>query len=380
MSGNASSKATWKRSSCDRCRSQKLRCDRNNAGLPTDACLRCSKSQADCVTSSTRPTGRPSTRNQGRTSSIDSNVMYTSVPSDHRFSSDMGDIATDVSFNSFLNQIVVQSHDFSTHEDLFSDLLTSRPTQGNFSAPGSLLQQSYQPGMHQPTTPEQQIPTHMETTGLQLSEIHYELSKQLYAVKMTPWEVKTILELKLSDESDSLQTHLHPLACVANTSSKLSKLLSSQSISLTSHATHLLTALTCYILVVSIYDAIFSRVLDWLVMHSNRSSFSQSPSPAIYLGGLQVPPSQTPAGNMLVVLAKHQLHPIEELMGLPDHFRISSRSDETVRPGETGLLQGSFGQTLLNAIMKQGEDRETRQDDIVCVHSLKKKMSQIKTI
>lgn len=380
MSENASLKATWKRSSCDRCRSQKLRCDRDNAGLPTDACLRCSKSQANCFTSSTRPTGRPSTRNQGRTSSIDSNVMYTGVPSDHRFSSDMGDTASDVSLDCFLNQIVVQSHDFSTHEDLFSDLLTSRPTQGSFPGPNNLLQQSYQSDMHQLPTPEQQIPTHVENTGLHLSEIHYELSKQLYAVKMTPWEVKTILELKSSGESDSLQTHLHPLACVANTSSKLSKLFSSQSTSLTSQATHLLTALTCYILVVSIYDAIFSRVLDWLAMHSNRSSFPQSPGTAIYLGGLQVPPSQTLPGSMLVVLVKHQLQPIEELMGLPDHFRISSRSDETARPGETGLLQGPFGQTLLNAVMKQGEDREMRQDDIMCIHSLKKKMRQIKTI
>lgn len=115
-------------------------------------------------------------------------------------------------------------------------------------------------------------------------------------------------------------------------------------------------------------------------MNSNRSSFPQSPVPAIYLGGLQIPPSESLPGSLLVVLTKHQLQPIEELMGIPDHFRISSRSDETARPGEIGLLQNPFGQTLLNAVMKRGEDRETRQDDIMSTYLLKKKMRQIRNI
>lgn len=46
-----------RRVACDRCRDQKLRCPRVNS--TSEQCARCLRARAKCVTSSTRPTGRP---------------------------------------------------------------------------------------------------------------------------------------------------------------------------------------------------------------------------------------------------------------------------------------------------------------------------------
>lgn len=49
--------AVNKRAACDRCRDQKLRCSRVNSG--TEPCNRCLRARAICITSSSRPNGRP---------------------------------------------------------------------------------------------------------------------------------------------------------------------------------------------------------------------------------------------------------------------------------------------------------------------------------
>lgn len=49
--------AVTKRAACDRCRDQKLRCPRVNSA--TEPCNRCLRAHAICVTSSSRPNGRP---------------------------------------------------------------------------------------------------------------------------------------------------------------------------------------------------------------------------------------------------------------------------------------------------------------------------------
>ncbi|KAI1375116.1 hypothetical protein F4677DRAFT_423202 [Hypoxylon crocopeplum] len=124
---------------------------------------------------------------------------------------------------------------------------------------------------------------------------------------------------------------------------------------------------------------IFSKVLDHLIKDAKSSSpSSQSIIPKIYLGGLPIPPSQTLPGSLLVHLTEHQLQPIEELMGLPDHYRISSRSYEKNMFREIGLFEGQHGQAFLNAVIRLGESRDPRHDDIRSVRSLNMKMRQTK--
>ena len=60
------------RSACDRCRRQKLRCPRSNQSRDSQPCARCLSVGAQCVTSSSRPLGRPRTAGvaEQRTKSI----------------------------------------------------------------------------------------------------------------------------------------------------------------------------------------------------------------------------------------------------------------------------------------------------------------------
>ncbi|KAK4164412.1 hypothetical protein QBC43DRAFT_50272 [Cladorrhinum sp. PSN259] len=51
--------AIHKRYACDRCRDQKLRCLRDEHNGPDEACARCQRAGALCVTSDARPLGRP---------------------------------------------------------------------------------------------------------------------------------------------------------------------------------------------------------------------------------------------------------------------------------------------------------------------------------
>lgn len=48
------------RSACDKCRSQKLKCDQSSNSNDSGKCTRCLKSNSDCITSAPRPSGRPS--------------------------------------------------------------------------------------------------------------------------------------------------------------------------------------------------------------------------------------------------------------------------------------------------------------------------------
>src|SRR5690242_6982052 len=60
------------RSACDRCRGQKLRCARSDQSKSSEPCARCLRVGVQCVTSSSRPLGRPRTTGvaERRTKSI----------------------------------------------------------------------------------------------------------------------------------------------------------------------------------------------------------------------------------------------------------------------------------------------------------------------
>ncbi|KAF5021535.1 hypothetical protein F66182_6417 [Fusarium sp. NRRL 66182] len=142
--------------------------------------------------------------------------------------------------------------------------------------------------------------------------------------------------------------------------------------------TQLLIALSCYLKIVSIYGIIFSKVLDCLSATSKTSTAAyQKPPVTLYVGGMPIPSNETLSGNILVHLVEHDLHQIEQLMGLPEHYRVSSTAKDG-KDGELGLFSSQHSQSLLNAAIQLGEDRDGNHDDIRCVRALKIVMRQIK--
>ncbi|KAF5705642.1 hypothetical protein FGLOB1_7849 [Fusarium globosum] len=421
MAGDFSNRAPWKRSACDRCRAQKLRCHRDS-GHSTDACLRCLKSGIECVTSKARPTGRPPSRQvqptvvveQGDTSSS-SHTTDSSPSAGGTDMSNMMNFEYDLSLDNILDSIGMQHSDFIVNDNILVDIspLSSCQSTSQHSVAQAQAQaqaQTVDPSTIQSTASyhfntlpstssmDSALPMRSDHVELLLSRLHSKLSAQLYSIRSSPWDVKGTLNLSLAHQGvgqDFENCESHPLVQVSQACTELERLLSGlrapasaehtpSTFSYTPavpprlRTTQLLIALSCYIQIVSIYGIIFSKVFDYLLSTSKTSVGSYQSSPlTLYIGGLPIPPNETLSGNLLVHLIEHQLHQIEQLMGLPEHYRVSSRAKDT-KDGELGLFGSQHSQSLLNAAIQLGEDRDGNHDDIRCVRALKIVMRQIK--
>lgn len=252
------------------------------------------------------------------------------------------------------------------------------------------------------------IPTcNIDRFEILLSQLHLELCNLLCCVRSAPWDVQDALRLTLSPEINGRQDgeigDAHPLIQVSKVSRELESLLDSlhPSLGAAEHSaltisypsgppslctTQLLVALSCYIQIVSIYDSIFSTVFEYLASGGAATSLTSVPSsqqhpttPTLYLAGLPILPNRKLCGTLLVHQIEHQLERIEMLVGLPEHYRISSKSGDDGRDVGSGLFAGQHSQSLLNAVFQLGEFRPG-EHNTRCVRSLKMKMRQIKDL
>ncbi|KAH8124065.1 hypothetical protein FP744_10005647 [Trichoderma asperellum] len=428
MGSDFNTRAPWKRSACDRCRFQKLRCYRDE-GRSSGACNRCIKSGIKCVTGMTRPTGRPPAR---QTTMIDPNELVTppktsdASPADRNINrGDVGivNLEFDFSLESVLERIGIQQTDLTLSNDLddicsFSPPLTSLPStppvadmsqhargdlDSSTQSTGALYQFSNCLLMPQAGPTDPGLPAYnTDRVEILLSKLHLDLCNQLLYVQSASWDVQDALRFTLSLESsgshDGEMGKEHPLVSVARASRELERLLASLRLStgLVEHTpltmsyhpgppplctTQLLVALTCYLQIVSINDSIFTAVIEYLAsggpptpLTPLPSSHYQTSTPTLYLGGLPVLPSWKLCGTLLVHQIEYQLERIETLFGLPEHCRVSSKPGDDSKDVVTGLFAGQQSQSLLNAVFRPGEDH-TR-----CVRSLKSKMRQMKDL
>jgi hypothetical protein len=152
--------------------------------------------------------------------------------------------------------------------------------------------------------------------------------------------------------------------------------------------TQLLLALSCYIQIVSIYDSVFSSVFEHSTSSGHATSLAvvsslqqqeQPSTPTLYLGGLPILPSRKLCATLLAHQIEHRLERIEMLVGLPEHYRVSTKSGDDGKDVANGLFAGQHSQSLLNAVFQLGEFRPGEYDTR-CVSSLKLKMRQVKDL
>lgn len=428
MGGDFNTRAPWKRSACDRCRFQKLRCYRDE-GRSSGACNRCIKSGIKCVTGMTRPTGRPPAR---QPTIIDPNERLTppktsdASPSDGSFNrADIGivNLEFDFSLDSVLDRIGIQQTDLTLSNDLddicsFSPPLTSLPStppatempqhargdlDSSTQSTGPLYQYNNCLLMPKGGPTDLGMPVYnIDRVEILLSKLHLELCNQLFYVRSASWDVQDALRFTMSPESsgnyDGEIGKEHPLVSVAKASRELERLLASlrPSTGAAEHApltmpyhagppplctTQLLVALSCYLQIVSINDSIFTAVIEYLAsggpptpLTPLSSCHHQTSAPTLYLGGIPILPNWKLCGILLVHQIEYQLERIETLFGLPEHYRVSSKPGDDGKDVVTGLFAGQQSQSLLNAVFRPGEDH-TR-----CVRSLKSKMRQMKDL
>jgi hypothetical protein len=219
--------------------------------------------------------------------------------------------------------------------------------------------------------------------GLQISALHHDLTQQISMLRSVPWDTTEVLRLtSIDDPSFESVNHftgknapLNPLAGISKSSIEFAKLLrtfqvgSGASGNETQHTgtnntrsplsaasrlsmSELLTTISCYILIVSIYDTIFSRC----IAPSSQASETH-PGPKLFLGGIEVPMTPNMLNHLLFRILDSQLRPIEELLDLPSEFCVSWKRDTSDSEKETGLFSGRRGQSLLTALIQMEMER-----------------------
>ena len=364
--------------------------------------------------------------------STSSETNDTSPGDGNRVDTSTINLDCDMSLDSFLDSIRMQQADPVLDNDLDNmddmhdiHLFSQQPTGLRGNSPSALVPQQARGDLgssSQPAEPSYQfnnsllvsrasptdpgLPAYStDRVEILLSHLHLELCNLLFCVRSGPWDVQDALRLTISGESNYRQDgdigDTHPLVQVAKISKELERLLASYRPStrvgvhtpliMTYNAgspslstTQLLVALSCYIQIVSIYDSIFSTVFEHLVGSSQATSLTalsspqqQLSSPTLYLGGLPILPSRKLCATLLAHQIEHRLERIEMLVGLPEHYRVSSKSGDDGKDVTYGLFAGQHNQSLLNAVFQGGELR-SGEHDTRCVRSLKSKMRQVK--
>ncbi|KAH6662137.1 hypothetical protein B0J14DRAFT_610951 [Halenospora varia] len=413
MVGDFNTRAPWKRSACDRCHFQKLRCYRDE-GHSFGTCNRCIKSGTKCVTSMTRPTGRPPSR---QPTTIDtSEISNTSDTNDTSpdGSINRADVGTvnlefDFSLDGVLEGIGMQQTDLTLIHDL-DDIYSFSPQQTSLQTTPPAAEIPQLDSSNQSTGPLYQFneglliqrvgPTDLglpaysiERVDILLSKLHLELCNQLCYVRSAPWDVQDALRFTMSPESSGSHEgdigKENPLVLVAKASRELERLLESlrpstgsaeyTPLSMSYHngtpalcTTQLLVALSCYIQIVSINDCIFTTAIEYLAGGGHTtplpslSLHQQTSTPMMYLGGLPILPNWKLCGTLLVHQIEHQLERIEMLVGLPEHYRVLSKPGDDGKDVVTGLFAGHQSQSLLNAVFQLGKFRPGEDDTRCC--------------
>lgn len=402
-----------KRSACDRCRTQKLGCMRIN-GHPNDACMRCVRSQAECATTSSRRPGRPVRPVRPARS-----AAMPSPTATHPALEVTGPMEVDVRMDMELNVNMEETLDFAA---LDLPLTFFAPADAaSFFWHGqnaeSIAFNDVDYGLGDDRSPCMPILDHRRSASISslpqkhhqlLFHIHQKLSNLLLLVQTTQFDLAEVLRvtcvhpgispnpLKTISEpptnhhnststitspspsptppsSSSSSSPYNPLAAITTHSAEFLDLLRSIHSSVDPAQTNspptadLLTVLSCYILLLSIYDCILA---EFLAQSTTKPAFLDNAlqsAPALALGGLVVPLAPTLPAYLLLSLLNNQVLPIEMCLGLPEVFRTceGSRGAPGAEPGQgdvqkTGLFGGPGGQALCMSLVQVEMERGVR--------------------
>jgi hypothetical protein len=265
-------------------------------------------------------------------------------------------------------------------------------------------------GMMQLLNP-QPSPTNFDH-GLHLSLLQRELSKQLFTLNSMPWDMTKVMRLtcmhdttidpSLSPSQADLKMN-NPLARIAKTSAEFARLLCSVQIpSIASDANNttkknasplssihprlsiadLLTILSCHMLTISIYDSIFCHFIEQALHNRGAINVIFQSAPKLFLGGIAVPPRLDMLSHFLYWVTGSQLRPIEMLLGLPDEFCVSFRSNVVINDKKTGLFSGQSGQLLFSTLMRVETERASGDErgGLGVIESLKESIRRIQDL
>ncbi|KAI0485720.1 hypothetical protein F4859DRAFT_472221 [Xylaria cf. heliscus] len=469
-SGEGRLHSPWKRSACDRCRSLKLKCDRDNKNTK-QSCIRCTRADVKCFTSSAKSPARlasaranakfaspacantdtadkglhresqrpiiPATQTNPDSLRNKESAFVMRWPFTHQSEHDATlDIDFDVDMPLPMNQSGQANHFPSFNSDHLSPANPSSTPAAPTLPPSKLS--SGVDGVVSQLTPRYSTQTIGDKVnpGILLADLQQSLSKQLVALESEPWDPTTLsipssaTGASGSDQEPGREVGFNPVAPILASISDFVAVLhllrkplpnsssaakpddrqnneysmpyigwptlvpssrdthSSMPVSGSAPAiaspsqkvqsrVHLLTTINCYFLVLSIFDAIFSRLLanseepcsqgstdvhssSPTLLSSLQNSSSRSPHPELPFVSYFVTPNARQRTRLLVQVVEHQLTILEHHLGLPRPYCVSSTraEDASKKPAEDSILGRQDSLFLLQAVMRWTTDTD----------------------
>ncbi|KAK4225194.1 hypothetical protein QBC38DRAFT_270506 [Podospora fimiseda] len=468
----ARSHSPWRRSACDRCRSQKLRCTRKKEDDTTTPCTRCLRIRFPCFTSPAKPPGRlahrrptasesplctdpsrhpavagmpghtmpvtmptadsiyvswPYYQQDGRSTATEDSLLSLSWPTDHH---------TMNPYNFAVDNTAIMfdaAHSFPGHANPLIDPAVSAMSVAPCSVPEYRIPPSGMEQLHFDSSHYDQSQTLNQNCvldpGVLLSGLQQSLSKQLYNIKASPQSFSVLNSTAQQMTEDKYA--FNPLSLILNSTSELlsisqifmlpddvagsppppanlsdydpvphtnddgsiqgsqwpspvsnpmqyqpshmpTRYSSASSVAsspastavdpalLSSHpnslgpavltSTYLLTLVSCYVQLLSIYDAIFARIL----VEVNTSSLQ----PVNYTTVGYNHPAQFKSeyavnyqrARSIAQMVDQKLDTVEQTLGLPREYYVSSTASSGLR-SEQGLLAGTEARAVLGILL-----------------------------
>ncbi|ETS75490.1 hypothetical protein PFICI_12434 [Pestalotiopsis fici W106-1] len=384
-----------RRPACERCRSQKLKCLRDE-GNSAGACLRCVDSGVRCVTNRHRRPGRPA-RSCGedqqasstRTDEYSGNVSALSTVVDDVSWTMMDDITLD-SIMSYANGTTTVYHDtgqyldtfgFEDGQELYDQMSSHTGVTADYGASGS--NQSYS-----------------EDLECELLQLQQQLTKLIIDLRTRGWNVTTSLTIKPQtvDHDIYKQSHtdgpgFNPIAETLGMVSELDKILnkimnnvfpreSFATINTCSwvRSQYVLSSLACYMRIISAYDYIVSHILDEYSKNPVAREFILNGAPKLAIAGFAVPSPKNLLGQLLAQTLEQKLSPIESTLGLPYLYRVVPEMEDYHNRKGGRLLKETDGKLLLDTLENISSGSMMSSTEPSGVQALKDKLDRLKSL
>lgn len=373
--------ATSKRSSCDRCRKQKLRCPTKDDA--TQSCARCVRAGAPCVMSYTRPRGRSQKDAIPQDDEDTRKAINSALPTPNSLmSSSSENTAEEASAQSWslLNEYeffpslpssyeaeqtqtndegAASLHYSSLYHELGIDIHIETPhlMQDAFPKAGAEFAPVETAGsdVHAARSPTPGLMRQLDCET-RLAQLNLNLCRQLKAQILYPTRcAEPVTENRTSNTScalrdvlQSTESYIHVLqslvACNGSGGSP-ETLPSNRPAPSPLTFPCMLNLTSCFFHIVDLFNAFLENLVRELDTHdlgSPSSSFQILPE--LKLAGLPVHEASLQI-KILVLAISHHFETMERLLGLPAELRVSLQPDINTR----GLLPSHWVATMQNA-------------------------------
>lgn len=394
-----SSFSTCKRSACDRCRRQKLRCPAR--GGKSETCGRCSRAGVVCVTGYTLPLGRLSRDQYSSIQTDNAPPLSTATigpqasptipepcrplgpPGSVPFGTETklaADVLTDPWFSGNVgdyDDLSSETYVWDSGDSTYQDLSTLHSERAMVCGDDSAIE--YQKEQHSGTESSSSVASSSAEPEVRLSQLNLELSHIMHRRTLSSYGqdgqqafLKTIQDSNnemVTGEDDYATAFSKALRCTceyldilgmygghreaARQGTELHSADGTTGMGDPASFSFTLGTLSCYFRLVEALDDLLTQLHHGLRRRREGGGGRFQMLPELCIAGFCIVRGTSLQAKMVIQVIQHQFERIERRLGLPPEFRVSDRRETC--PGQTG--QCDYMRGILQS-MVDGQQQE----------------------